>query len=173
MSWRCPGNSLNVSNLLMDEIERLVTYSASKIKIVERFSFEVAFSFWSWRTICRSEVSSGAGRPTEAMIWTREMNFSKSSAELKTSNTITEAKLRAHFEVLDSKIASNFEKIINRHFKRRVFLQQKIHRKRNAFSREGRSPWIIYEYFKVADADEAVLDFNESRFEERQFAVFQ
>ena len=75
-------------------------HSASKIKLVEHFSFEVAFNCWSWGTIFRSEVSSGAGRRTEGMIWTREMNFSKSSAELKTSNTITEAKLRAHSKFL-------------------------------------------------------------------------
>ena len=50
----------------------------------------------------RSEASSGASRP-EARIWICEIESAKSIAELKTSSTITGAKLQTNFEVLDSK----------------------------------------------------------------------
>ena len=52
----------------------------------------------------RSGVSSGAGRPTESMIWIREIESATSVAELKTSNTTTGAQLHTNFEVVDSRL---------------------------------------------------------------------
>ena len=45
-----------------------------------------------WRKNFRSKVSPGASRPTEAMIWSDEIESVKSIDELKMSNTITRAK---------------------------------------------------------------------------------
>ena len=39
--------------------------------------------------IFRNEVSSGASRPTETVVWICEIESSKSVDELRTSNTIT------------------------------------------------------------------------------------
>ena len=41
----------------------------------------------------RSEVSSGASRRVDAMVWVSEIESATSVAELKTSHTITGAKL--------------------------------------------------------------------------------
>ena len=62
----------------------------------------------------RSEVSSGASRPGEAMVGIYEIESAMSSAELKTSKTITETDLLSHFEVLDSNITSGLKKIITK-----------------------------------------------------------
>ena len=61
----------------------------------------------------RSEVSSGASRPTEAMVWIHEIESPKSIAELKTSNTTTDATLQSNYEVLDSNIVSGLKKLVN------------------------------------------------------------
>ena len=74
-----------------------------------------------WRLNVRSGTSSCASRPIETMTWINEMESAKSIADLKTSYSITGAKLQANFEVLDSTIASGLKKIINGDFERRVF----------------------------------------------------
>ena len=72
----------------------------------------------------RRDVSSCASGPIEAIVWVNEIESTKSVVDLKTSWSITRAKLQTNFEVLDSKMASGLEKIINEDFKRRVFNQE-------------------------------------------------
>ena len=72
---------------------------------------------------------------------------------------VTGAQLQTTFEVLDPKIASGLKKIINGDFKRLVFFQEEAAQKENAFSRQV--AWMIYQYFKVSDTDDSVLDLNE------------
>ena len=62
----------------------------------------------------RSEVPSYASRPIEALVWINEIESAISIADLKTSKTVTGAKLQTNFEVLDSKIASGLKKINQR-----------------------------------------------------------
>ena len=82
-------------------------------------------SFIIWRSNFRSEVSSCASRPIEAVIWINETESAKSIAYLKTSYPSTGAKLQANFEVVvDSKVASGLKKIIQKDFKKRVFIQE-------------------------------------------------
>ena len=61
----------------------------------------------------RCEVFSCVSRPVEAMIWIDEIESAKSTAELKTSNSITGAELHTNFELLDSQIASGIKNIFN------------------------------------------------------------
>ena len=87
----------------------------------------------------KSELSSCASHPIEAMVWINGIESVKSTAELKTSNTIARSKLQTNFDVLDSDIVSGLKKIINGDFKRRVFIQEEAAKRRNAFSREDKS----------------------------------
>ena len=87
-------------------------------------------NFRIWQMNVRSEVSPCASRPIEAMVWISEMQSSKSIVELKTSYSITGAKLQTNFAVLESQIASALQKIINGDFKRRVFIQDEAAQKR-------------------------------------------
>ena len=45
--------------------------------------------------------------------------------------------------------------------KKESSVEKSLHKKKNAFSREGKSHRMIQEYFKVSDTDESVLDLNE------------
>ena len=90
--------------------------------------------------IIGSEVSSCASRPVEAMIWINEVEPAKCIADLKMSHTMTEAQKQTKCEVLESKTVSGLKKITHGDFETTVFThQKKLHRKRNAFSRERRS----------------------------------
>ena len=105
--------------------------------------------------IFRSEVSSGASRQVEATVWINEIESAKSIADLKTSYTITGAKLQTNFEVLHSEITHGLMMIINDDFREGSSFKQKLQRKKNAFAQ------MICESFRVGDTGESVLDFNE------------
>ena len=111
--------------------------------------------------ILECEASSCVSRPIKAMIWINEIEFAKSTAELKTSNTIIGAKLQTNFEALDSKIASGIKKIINGEFRRRVFTVEEAAQKEKRLLTGMQVAWMIYEYFEVSDTDESVLYITE------------
>ena len=92
------------------------------------------------------------------MVWISEIDSTKSVADLKTSYTVRVAELQTNFEVLDSEIASDLKHIINGDFKRRVFIHEEAAQKSLT---ERQVAWMIYEYFKVSDTDESVLDLND------------
>ena len=119
-------------------------------------------NFRIWRISIRSEVPSCANRSIEAMIWVSEIESAKSIAELKTSYSITQAKVQTNFEVPDSEIASGLKKIINGDFKRRVFIQEEAAQgeKRSLTGRQ--IACMICEYFEVSDTDESASDMREN-----------
>ena len=79
-------------------------------------------------------MSSSETRSVEAMIWTSDTESVKSIAEVNTSKTISGAEVQTSFEVLDSERA-----IGNGNAKEVSSLKKKLHRKKNAVSREGKS----------------------------------
>ena len=52
------------------------------------------------------EVSSCASRPIEAVVWINEIESAKSIADLKTSHSVTGAKLQSNFGVLGWRVVS-------------------------------------------------------------------
>ena len=67
------------------------------------------------KLVLMSETSSGASRPVDEMLSIIEIASARSIAELKTSET-NRAELQTNFKVLDSKIASDLQNIINGDF---------------------------------------------------------
>ena len=139
--------------------------ATSRNKEVEKLELE---SWWSdfrnlriWRTNFRSEVSSCARRPIEAMVWINEIESAKFIAELKTSKSITGAALKSNLEVLDTQIASGVKNIINGDFERSVFIHKKAAQIEKRFLIKRQVGCMIYGYFKVSDSDESVSDFND------------
>ena len=106
----------------------------------------------------RSKVSSCSGRPIEGMMWINEIESAKSIADLETSYTITWAKLQTNFEVLDSKIARGLKKVTHGDFIRRVFIQEDAAKKGKRFLIGRQVAWTIFDFSKVSDTDESVLD---------------
>ena len=61
------------------------------------------------------------------------------------------------FEVLDARIASALNRIIdNSHFKRKVSLEEKKAQKEDRFLRGRQIAYLIYEYFRVTGANDSV-----------------
>ena len=111
--------------------------------------------------IFRSEVSSCASRPVQAMTWINEIESAKYVADLKRSCSIVGQSCRQTLRFLSRKL-----RVVSRRSSTK--LQKKgLHSLRSSKEREKRFltgrqvAWMIYEYFKVSDTEESVLDLNE------------
>ena len=106
-STACPGHpqaTPTSSNISAEKCKRLVKDFASEKKEVvqnkkkQRNLSSMHSRIWGnfqiWRMNFRSGVSSDAGRPMEAMFWIGETQSAKSTAERKTSSSITGANLQ-------------------------------------------------------------------------------
>ena len=86
------------------------------------------------------------------MIW-------KVMRVLKSSRSI-EGKDFPNFEMLDAKIASALNKIIqNSQIKKKVSLEEQKAQKEDRFVRGRQVAFMIYDYFRVTGAHDTVLDF--------------
>ena len=65
-----------------------------------------------------------------------------------------------NFEVLDARIASALNRIIHdSHFKRKVSLEEQEAQKENRFLRGRQIAYLIYEYFRVTEANDSVENY--------------
>ena len=81
--------------------------------------------------------------------------------ELKSSRSVS-GKDFPDFEVLDAKIASAVNKIIqNSQFKKKVSLEEQIAPKEDLFVRGRQIAFMIYDYFRVTAAHDTVLDYTD------------
>ena len=136
-----------------EQVERDTTSQQKEAGKLEFEAWPHSRNFRISRMNFRNEVSSCASRPIEAMAWINENESAKSVADLKKLFYITRAKLQVNFEVLDSRMASGLNEIINGDCKRRVFMQEEAAQKEKRFLTGRQVPWMISEYFKVSDTD--------------------
>ena len=78
-------------------------------------------------------------------VWINEIDSVKSTADLKTSHSVTEAKL-----TLKKRVTSKEESI-----------QEDAAQKEKRFLTRSQVAWMIHEYLKVGDTHESVLDLHE------------
>ena len=79
--------------------------------------------------------------------------------ELKSSRSVC-GKDFPNFEMLDAKIASALNKIIqNSHFKKKVSLEEQKAHKEDRFLRGRQIAYLIYEYFPVTGANDSVENY--------------
>ena len=109
----------------------------------------------------RSEVSSCASRPLEAMVWISEIESAMSVADLKKLQPITEPGCRQTSKFLILKLARGLKKIINGDFKRRIIIREEAARKDKRIFTGRQVAWIIHEFCQIIETDESVLDLDE------------
>ena len=67
-----------------------------------------------------------------------------------------------NFEVLDARIASALNRIIqNSHFKRRISLEEQKAQKQDRFLRGRQIAYLIYEQFRVTGTDDSVENYTD------------
>ena len=96
---------------------------------------------------------------SEAMFWIKEVEMVDSLDVFKSSRS-ENGKDFQHFEMLDAKIASALNKIIqNSQFKKKVSLEEQKAQKEDRFLRGRLIGFMIYDCFRVAGAHDTVLDY--------------
>ena len=113
-------------------------------------------TFACWKMRFKTEVCTCSQFPTEAMQWIKEVEMVDSVGDLKSSSS-TRGIPMPKFEVLDARIASALNKIVhNSHFKRRISLEEQKAQKQDRFLRGRQIAYLIYEYFRVTEANDSV-----------------
>ena len=108
-----------------------------------------------WKIRFKIEVCTCSQFPTEAMLWIKEVEL---------VDSVDECSVRGfqmpNFEVLDAKIASALNRIIqNTRFKRKVSLEEQKAQKEDRFLRGRQIAYLIHEYFQVTGANDSVENY--------------
>ena len=116
-------------------------------------------SFLVWKIRFKTQVTACSDFPSDAMLWIKEVEMVGSLDELKSSRSVY-GKNFPIFEMLDAKIASALNKIIqNSQFKKKVSLEEQKAQKEDRFLRGRQIAFMIYDYFRVTGAHDTVLDY--------------
>ena len=115
-------------------------------------------SFLVWKTRFKTQVSSASDFLSEAVLWIKEVEMVDFLDERKSSRS-ENGKDFPNFEMLDAKIASALNKIIqNSSSKRRSHSRSRKHKKEDRCLRGRQIAFMIYDFFRVTGAHDAVLD---------------
>ena len=97
-------------------------------------------SFLVWKIRFKNQVTTCSDFLSDAMLWIKEVEMVDSLDELKSSRSVS-GKNFPNFEMLDAKIASALNKIIqNSQFKKKVSLEEQKPKRRTGFYEEDKSP---------------------------------
>ena len=117
--------------------------------------FPTPSSFLLWKTRFKTQVSSGSDFPSEAMLWIKEVEMADYLDELKSSRPVYGRDF-PNFEMLDAKIASFLNKIIqNSQFKKEGQPRGPESTKRGPVLRGRHIAFTIDDYFRVTGARDA------------------
>ena len=123
--------------------------------------FPTPATFACWKIRFKTEVCACSQFPTEAMQWIKEVEMVDSVDDLRSSSSIRGISM-PNFEVLDTRIASALNKIIqNSHFKRRISLEEQKAQKEDRFLRGRQIAYLIYEQFRVTGTDDSVENYTD------------
>ena len=93
------------------------------------------------------------------MLWINEVEMVDSLDELQLSRSACGKNL-PNFEMLDAKIASALNKIIQTSlFKKKVSLEEQRAQRKDQFLRRRHIAFMIHDYFRVTGAHDAALDY--------------
>ena len=118
--------------------------------------FPTSATFACWKIRFKTEVCTCSQFSTEAVLWIKEVELVESVDDLKSSCSVRGFQI-PKFEVLDAKIASVLNRIINNtQFQRKVSLEEQKAQKEYRFLRGRQIAYLIYEYFRVTGANDSV-----------------
>ena len=135
-------------------------------KVQGNLSLEVKKQKWrddSNPEICKKTIDHGfflpSRRVTEAMLWIKEVEMVDSVDDLKSSRPFQGYTHFWNFEMLDARIASALNKIIQHSSsKEKVSPEEQKAQKEDRFIRGRQIAHMIYDYFRVTGAHDTVLD---------------
>ena len=160
---RCQSGPSAKSSVIPSEGDSSKNYGADQQRLqisdLHFDKFPTPATFACWKIRFKTEVCTCLQLPTEAVLWIKEVEMVDSVDDLRSSLPVRGI-LMPDFEVLDAKIASALNRIIdNSHFKRRVSLEEQKAQKEDRFLRGRQIAYLIYEYFRVTGANDSVENY--------------
>ena len=138
--------------------DSMVGQQRQQISELQFEKFPNPHSFLRWKIRFKNQVTTCSHFPSETMLWINEVEMVDSLDELKTSRSAS-GKNFPNFEMLDAKIASALNKIIqNSHFKKKSRGAESPPKK-TVSTRNTQIAFMIYDYFRVTGAHDTVLDY--------------
>ena len=111
------------------------------------------------KTRFKNQVTTCSDFPSDAMLWIKEVEMVDSVDEEKSSRS-SEGEDFPNFEMLDAKIASALNKIIqNSYFKEKVTLEEQKAQQEDWFLRGRQIAYMIHDYFRETGAHDTVLGY--------------
>ena len=160
---RCQSGPSARNSFVPSEGRFLKKYGADQQRLqiselhCDKFPTPVAFACWKIRF--KTEVCTRSQFLTEDMQWMKEVELVDSVDEKKTSCSVRGIHM-PNFEVLDAKIASALNRIIqNTQFKRRISLEEHKAQKEDRFLRGRQIAYLMYECFRVTGANDSVENY--------------
>ena len=121
--------------------------------------FPTPTTFACWKMRFKTEVCTCSQFLAEAMLWIKEVEMVDSVNVFKSSLSVRGIRM-PNFEVLDAKIASALNRIIqNTRFKKKVSLEEMKAHKEDRFLQGRQIAYLIYEYFRVTGATDSVENY--------------
>ena len=117
----------------------MVGWERQQISELQFDNSQIHNRFLVWKIRFKTQVDTCSDFPSDAMLWIKEVEMVDSLDELKSSQSGVGNNFQ-NFEMLDEKIASSLNKIIqNSHFKKKVSLRNRKPKKKIGFYLEDRS----------------------------------
>ena len=136
----------------------MVGQQRQQISELQFDTFPDPLTFLVWKIRFKNQVTTCSDFPSEAMLWIKEVEMVGSLKEKKSSRSVSEKNFR-NFEMLDAKIASALNKIIQKsQFKKKDSLEEQKTQKEDPFQPGRQIAFMIYDYFRVTGAHDTVLD---------------
>ena len=119
-------------------------------------------SFLVWKVRFKTQVISCSDFPSDAMLWSKEVDMVDAVDEMKSSRS-AHGKDFANFEMLDAKIPSALNKITQKipSSRRRLASRSRKPKKEDRFLRGRQFAFMNYDYFPLTGAHEKELGYAE------------
>ena len=160
---RCQSGPSAKNSVIFSEGDSSKNYGADQQRLqisdLHFDKFPTPATFACWKIRFKTEVCTCSQFPMEAMQWIKEVELVDSVDELRSSSSFRGISM-PNFEVLDARIASALNKIIqNSHFKRRISLEEQKAQKQDRFLRGRQIAYLIYDYFRVTGIQDSIENY--------------
>ena len=154
---------LTMSSTIPVDIPQNYVVGQQRQQIWEQFDkFPTPSTCSCWKIRFKSQVTTCSDFTSEAMLWIKEVEMVDSLDELKSSRFVSGTNC-PDFEMLDAKIASALNKIIqNSQFKKKVSLEEQKVQKDDRFLRGRQIAFMMYDFFRANGAHDTVLDYADN-----------
>lgn len=146
------GNTPTLSAIPPAGTGGLIPYGKKTADKIDIGGWPSIKSFIPWKLAFFKAVAAASVTPDEAFVWICEVMKATSYEELSNSG---------NFVALDALLSSEWSKIMSGEFKKSVQIIEQRLLKEQKMLKGRQITWLVFDYFKLADTDSAMLNWDE------------